>query len=59
MSGFIELPRAPDESSAASWILSQDYVDESERVTRFGPRDQEAPANLLGRLEACSVLDRI
>ncbi|NIM29594.1 MAG: hypothetical protein GTO67_11470 [Gammaproteobacteria bacterium] len=59
MSGFIELPLAPDESSAASSILSQDYVDESKLETRFGPRDRDAPANLLGRLEACSVLDRI
>ena len=54
-----KLTLEPDESDVASWIVARDYVDESELERRFESLGREALTNLLGRLEASSVLDRI
>jgi len=54
-----ELPLTPGEEDAASWIIERDYVDESELEKRFTVLGPDGLQDLLGRLEACSVLDRI
>ena len=54
-----ELPLEPKELDAVSWIIERDYVDESELEKRFEALGPEALRNLLGKLEANSVLDRI
>jgi ribosomal protein L16 Arg81 hydroxylase len=51
------LKSLPDESFA--WALERDYVDESEFLKRFGALGPEDLQDLLGRLEASSVLERI
>ena len=54
-----ELPLEPGEENAVSWIIERDFVDESELEARFEPLGEDALKNLLERLEASSVLDRI
>ncbi|GMQ74907.1 MAG: hypothetical protein BMS9Abin01_0148 [Gammaproteobacteria bacterium] len=54
-----ELPLRPGEEDAASWIIARDYVDESELGKCFASPGPDRLQDLLGRLEACSVLDRI
>jgi hypothetical protein len=53
------VPLEPDDSDVASWIVAHDYVDECELDRRFRTRGREALTSLIGRLQACSVLDRI
>ena len=54
-----ELPLKPGEEGAASWILERDYVEESELEKRFPALGSDGVQILLGRLESCSVLDKI
>jgi ribosomal protein L16 Arg81 hydroxylase len=54
-----EIRLEPGEQDAASWIIEHDYVDESELGKRFEALDRDALQNLLARLEAASILDRI
>lgn len=54
-----ELALAPAQASAASWILERDYVDEIELDKRFPALGADALQDLLQRLEATSVLDKI
>jgi hypothetical protein len=54
-----ELPLRPGEEDAASWIIERDYVDDSELEKRFASLGPDGLQDLLGRLEAASVLDRI
>ena len=54
-----ELPLKPGEEGAASWILERDYIEESELEKRFAALGPDGVRDLLGRLETCSVLDRI
>jgi len=54
-----ELPLEPDENEAVAWIITRDYVDESELEDRFRKLDTERRRALLERLEASSILDRL
>jgi hypothetical protein len=54
-----ELLLEPGEESAVSWIIERDYVDEFELEARFELLGGDAITNLLDRLEASSILDRI
>ena len=54
-----ELPLESGEEGAASWILERDYVEESEVEKRFAALGPDGVQNLIARLEACSILDRI
>ena len=54
-----ELPLKPEEEDAAAWILERDYIDESEVEKRFDTLGPDGLQDLLSRLEAFSVLDRI
>jgi ribosomal protein L16 Arg81 hydroxylase len=54
-----ELALESGEEDAASWILERDYVEASEIEKRFAALGSDGVQNLLGRLEACSVLDKI
>jgi bifunctional lysine-specific demethylase and histidyl-hydroxylase MINA len=48
-----------EEADAAAWIISRDYVEESELTQRFADVAEDNLQNLLDRLERISVLDRI
>lgn len=54
-----ELPLEPAEESIASWIIGRDYVDESELENRSGDLSGDMLKDLLERLEANSILDRV
>ncbi len=54
-----ELPLTPGEEKAVSWIIERDYVDVSDLEKRFAVLGPDGLQDLLGRLEAASVLDRI
>jgi len=54
-----EFPLESGEEDAASWILECDYVEASEIETRFAALGPDGVRNLLDRLEAYSVLDKI
>ena len=54
-----EFPLESGEEDAASWILERDYVEASEIETRFAALGPDGVRNLLDRLEAYSVLDKI
>jgi hypothetical protein len=54
-----ELALESGEEGAASWILERDYVEASEIEKRFAALGPDGVQNLLDRLEACSVLDKI
>lgn len=54
-----ELRLSPGQGAAAAWILERDYVDEAELIRRFSEEDRALLGDLLERLEAASVLDRI
>lgn len=54
-----ELPLEPVEGAAVAWILDHDYVDEADLASRFADLGLDGLRNLLARLEAASVLDRI
>ena len=53
------MPLESGEEGAASWILERDYVEESEVEKRFAALGPDGVQNLIARLEACSILDRI
>ena len=53
------LPLEPREESAAAWILARDYVEMAELEERFGELGAEGLRELVERLEAASVLDKI
>ena len=42
-----------------TWILARDYVDATELEQRFGALGPDGLRDLLERLEASSVLDKI
>ena len=54
-----ELALESGEEGAASWILERDYVEASEIEQRYAVLGPEGVQNLLSRLEACSVIDKI
>jgi hypothetical protein len=54
-----ELPLEPEEEGAAAWILARDYIVATELEERFAALGPDGLRDLLGRLEASSVLDKI
>ena len=54
-----ELLLERNQGDAAIWILEHDFVDEPELARRFADLGSVGLRNLLERLEAASVLDRI
>ena len=54
-----ELPLKQEEEGAVTWILASDYVDATELEQRFGALGPDGLRDLLERLEASSVLDKI
>ncbi len=54
-----ELPLEQGEEGAVAWILERDYVEEPELKKRFAALGADGLRNLLDRLEAISILDKI
>lgn len=54
-----EVPLKPEEEGAVVWIIERDYVEATELVDRFATLGPDALQDLLDRLEASSVLDKI
>jgi hypothetical protein len=54
-----EVPLEPGEEDAVVWILGRDYVEAAELAERFATLGPDALQDLLDRLEASSVLDKI
>jgi len=54
-----ELALKPEEQAAATWVLSRDYVEVPELQERFAGLGADLLQDLLERLEAISILDRI
>jgi hypothetical protein len=54
-----ELPLEGSQGGAAAWILERDFVDESALARRFADLGADGLRDLLERLEAASVLDRV
>ena len=54
-----ELPLKQEEEGAAAWILERDYVDVTELEEHFGALGADALRDLVERLEASSVLDKL
>jgi hypothetical protein len=54
-----EVPLKPEEEGAVVWIIERDYVEATELADRFATLGPDALQDLLDRLEASSVLDKI
>jgi ribosomal protein L16 Arg81 hydroxylase len=54
-----ELPLDESQGDAAAWILERDFVDGSSLQRRFANIGADRLSDLLERLEAASVLDRV
>lgn len=54
-----EVPLKPEEEGAVVWIIERDYVGATELAERFATLGPDALQDLLDRLEASSVLDKI